>query len=57
MVFPNTITIWEHEKYILDTSIERERKEISDELLRMKESRDTRKGSTWKIRKLILKRT
>jgi len=55
--YPNTITIWEQEKYVLNNSTPRERKEISDELLRIKESRDTRKGSTWKIRKLILNRT
>jgi len=55
--YPNTTTIWDQEKYVLDITTPGERKEISDELLRIKEARDTRKGSTWKLRRLVLKRT
>lgn len=55
--YPNTITIWEQGKYVLDITTPGERKEVSEELLRIKESRDTKKGNTWEIRRLVLKRT
>ena len=54
--YPNTITIWEKEQFVLDKLTKKQRKDISSEILRIKESNDTRKDSTWKIRRLVLKR-
>ena len=53
---PNTITIWEQEQYILDNVTQAEREEVSTALSRIKESGDSRNESTWKIRRLVLKR-
>ena len=53
---PNTLTIWKEEKYILDNVTQAEREEIATAISRIKDSGDAREGSTWKIRRLVLKR-
>ena len=53
---PNTLTIWKEEQYVLDRVSQAEREEISTTILQIKESGDAREGSTWKIRRLVLKR-
>ncbi|MCK5420534.1 MAG: class I SAM-dependent methyltransferase [Deltaproteobacteria bacterium] len=53
---PNTLTIWRKEQYILDRVTQAEREEISTAISQIKESGDAREGSTWKIRRLVLKR-
>ena len=47
---PNTITIWEEEEYVHDKLTKQQRKDISSEILRIKESRDASEDSIWKIR-------
>jgi len=54
--FPNTVTIWKEEHYVLDSTSQEEREEISSDLLRIKESNDTHRGITWKMRRLVLRR-
>ena len=54
--YPNTITIWDKEQFVLDRLTEKQRKDISSEILRIKESKDTSEGSSWKIRRLVLQR-
>ena len=53
---PNTLTIWKEEQYILDNVTQAEREEISTAISQIKDSGDAREGSTWKIRRLALKR-
>jgi SAM-dependent methyltransferase len=52
--YPNTISIWEQEQYVLDRVSPLRRKNISKEILKIKESRDPAMDSTWKIRRLVL---
>ena len=54
--YPNTITIWEKEEFVHDKLTKQQRKDISSEILKIKESKDTSEDSIWKIRRLILKR-
>ena len=54
--YPNTVTIWEQEQYVLDNINAKVRKELSDELLRIKQSHDTMEAGTWKLRRLVLQR-
>ena len=54
--YPNTISIWEKEQYVLDNLTKKQRKEISEEIFRIQESNDDSVDSTWKIRRLVLKR-
>ena len=54
--YPNTITIWEKEQYVHDRLTKKQRKNISEEILRIKESNDTSKDSTCRMRRLVLKR-
>ena len=53
--YPNTITLWEKEPFVLDKLTKKQRKDISSEILKIKESKDTCEDSTWKIRRLVLK--
>ncbi len=53
--FPNTVTIWKEEQHVLDATSQEEREKISRELLRIKKSNDTRRGITWKMKRLVLK--
>ena len=53
---PNTLTIWKEEQYILDNVTQAEREEISTAISQIKESGDAQEESTWKIRRLALKR-
>jgi trans-aconitate 2-methyltransferase len=53
---PNTLTIWKEEQYILDNVTQAEREEIATAISQIKDSGDAREGSTWKIRRLALKR-
>ena len=54
--YPNTITIWEKEQFVLEKFAKKQREKISAEILRIKESKDTSEDSTWKIRRLVLRR-
>ena len=51
--FPNTVTLWKEVQHVLDATSQEEREKISRELLRIKESNDTRRGITWKMRRLV----
>jgi SAM-dependent methyltransferase len=53
---PNTRTIWEEEPYILEHVAGARRREISGEILRIKESGDHRVGNIWRMRRLVLLR-
>jgi SAM-dependent methyltransferase len=53
---PNTLTIWEEDPYVLENVASTRRREISDEIRRIKESGDTRLGNTWKMRRLVLRK-
>ena len=53
---PNTLTIWEDGPYVKDNVSEAERKEIADELARIKSSGDTRRQIIWTMRRMVLRR-
>jgi SAM-dependent methyltransferase len=53
----NTTTLWEREQYVLDTTSPEKRKRISNEILKIRDSGDMTTGSTWKLRRLVLKKT
>lgn len=55
MFYPNTVSIWEKEEYVLDTISHKERKEISSLLFEMMNSRDESTGIVWGIRRIALK--
>jgi SAM-dependent methyltransferase len=54
--YPNTITIWEKEQFVLGKITKKQRKDISSEILGIKESKDSSEDSSWKIRRLVMKR-
>jgi trans-aconitate 2-methyltransferase len=53
---PNTITIWEKEKYILSKVSLKERKRISNELLQILQNKDENSNITWYMRRILLKK-
>ena len=54
--YPNTISIWESEPFILENITIEKRKYISSEILRIKESGNRNKDITWKMRRLAIKK-
>lgn len=52
----NTTTLWEREQYVLDTTTAEARKRITEEILKIRDSGDMATGSTWKLRRLVLKK-
>jgi trans-aconitate 2-methyltransferase len=54
--YPNTITIWEKEKYVRNKLTATERKEISQKLLQIKESKVQTSEITWYMRRIVLKK-
>ena len=55
--YPNTVSVWTRERYVLERLSAREREAIAQEILRIKESGHAGKGVTWKMRRLVLKKT
>ena len=55
MFYPNTISIWEKEKYALENCSSGRRKEISSGIKEIMDSKDKRIGITWKMRRIVLK--
>jgi trans-aconitate 2-methyltransferase len=53
----NTTTLWERDQYVLDTINPEKRKRISNEILKIRDSGDMSMGSTWKLRRLVLKKS
>lgn len=53
---PNTITIWEKEKYILSKVSLKERKRISNELLQILQNKDENSNITWYMRRILLEK-
>jgi len=53
---PSTITVWEKEPHVLENTTRAKREGVSAELLRIKESGDSRMGNVWKMRRVILER-
>ncbi len=53
---PNTRTVWKEEPYVLEKVPPERRREISGEILRIKETGDTRVANTWKMRRIVLQK-
>lgn len=54
--YPNTVSVWKREAYIKERVLEKERKAMAEEILGIQESGDNRKGITWTLRRLVLRR-
>jgi trans-aconitate 2-methyltransferase len=54
--YPNTVTIWEKEDYVLKNFSKEERKNISNELLRISKSDDESSNITWQMRRILLEK-
>ncbi|MFA5864911.1 MAG: methyltransferase domain-containing protein [Phycisphaerae bacterium] len=52
--YPNTVTIWEKEKFILDTVPAEQRKQISSDLAKIQESNDGKRDIVWTMRRMVL---
>jgi len=52
--YPNTVTIWEKEQFVLENTTSEERNLLSSELMHLKKSDKTKKDITWKIRRIVL---
>lgn len=57
MFYPNTVSIWEKERYVLDTLAPAQRREISGQMREIMNSNDKSAGVTWKMRRMVLKNT
>lgn len=54
--YPNTVTVWKRDAYMRERLPEKERREIAQEILAIKESGDMRQGITWTLRRLALRK-
>lgn len=54
--YPNTVTIWEKEKYVLKNLSGEERENISNELLRILKENDESSDITWYMRRILLRK-
>ena len=54
--YPNTVTIWKKEKYIKNLLSKEERKKISDEIFKIKNSNKLESNITWKMRRIVIKK-
>jgi len=52
--YPNTVSVWNEDKFILKHVPTGERKEISDDLLEIKNSTDETSNITWTMKRIIL---
>lgn len=55
--FPNTQTIWNDNAYVLDHLPPEERKSVGDSLAKLKEKKDSTSNITWRMRRLVLKKS
>jgi trans-aconitate 2-methyltransferase len=55
--YPNTVTIWEKEGYVLKNFSREERENVSNELLRILKSKDENSNITWYMRRILLRKT
>ncbi len=53
---PNTVTIWEKEKVVLDLLSSRERRDISQAVEAIRDSGDQRQNIVWTMRRIVLGR-
>jgi SAM-dependent methyltransferase len=55
--FPNTQTIWNENSYVLDHLSSEERKSIGDELGKLKEKKGSISNITWRMRRLVIRKS
>jgi len=53
--FPNTVTVWREDAHVRSTVKAGERKAISEQLARIRDSGDVRRDITWHIRRLVIR--
>jgi SAM-dependent methyltransferase len=54
--YPNTVSVWKRDAYIRERVSEKERRKIAEEIREIQESGDRRKGITWTLRRVVLRR-
>ena len=52
--YPNSISIWEKEDYVLNNVSDKERKEIAHELKQIMESEDNKSDIVWHMRRMVI---
>jgi trans-aconitate methyltransferase len=55
--YPNTVSVWKRDAYIRERVPEKNRREIAEEILEIQTSGDMRRGITWTLRRLVLRKT
>jgi trans-aconitate 2-methyltransferase len=55
--YPNTVTIWEKEKYVQNKLSRGEREQISKEFFRILKENDESSNITWYMRRILLRKT
>jgi SAM-dependent methyltransferase len=54
--YPNTVSVWEKEKYVLDNIPRGDRQMISEEIRHIFDTRDASVKSIWDMRRIVLKK-
>ncbi len=54
--YPNTVTIWEKEEYVLKNFSKEEKKYVSNGLMRILNSNDEKSNITWQMRRILLQK-
>jgi hypothetical protein len=55
--YPNTLTIWEEEEYVKNTLTPEKRARIREHIRLIMTEQNKNKGCTWKMRRIVLKKT
>jgi len=54
--YPNTVSVWESEKYVLDNYAAKVRQELSEVIREIMVSKDASVKTLWKMRRIVLKK-
>jgi len=57
MFYPNTVSIWETERFVLENYSPEYRNNISRRMKEIMDSNDRRRGITWNMRRIVLRRS
>lgn len=52
--YPNTVSVWKKEPYVIDLLSQTERETIAESLLNLRQSQDDQSRITWKMRRIVI---
>ncbi len=55
--YPNSVSVWEESEFVRECVSSEERKAVSSEIARIRDSGDTREDNTWRMRRLVLRKS